>query len=44
MHNSRLTVTEPSAAREKLGQVGRTRLLAGRGALERHLRLIGELL
>jgi 3-deoxy-D-manno-octulosonic-acid transferase len=31
-------------ARAKLGQAGRTRLLAGRGALERHLKLISELL
>lgn len=32
------------AAREKLGQSGRTRLRAGRGALERHLKLIADLL
>lgn len=31
-------------ARTKLGQAGRARLLAGRGALERHLKLIAEFL
>lgn len=31
-------------ARQKVGQAGRTRLLAGRGALQRHLKLIAELL
>lgn len=36
-------LAEP-AAREKLGSAGRARLLAGRGALERHLGLIAELL
>jgi len=39
----RRLLAEP-AARQKLGQAGRTRLLAGRGALERHLKLISELL
>ncbi|MBX3458630.1 MAG: 3-deoxy-D-manno-octulosonic acid transferase [Planctomycetes bacterium] len=35
---------QDDAARTKLGQAGREKLLAGRGALERHLKLIAELL